>query len=267
VDRPDDHVVVDRQRELAIEQHLDPVSARPRPDRCRPGRLLERRPRPRADNPVGRAALPFLEGDYGEPGLIPRHAVDTVWGEIAEIGEALLERSDIRLRRARGVRRRLRRRHDRLRRLLTGDRPRAGDPGEQAERYAPSDQHSHRLDPRACRRREDELRDPRAERFRVPAGREPLAEVDRRDAVRDPHRAQARAGWDERAELLRGFRLARAGKERRHGRAQRRSWTRDRDELLPLQKVDLRASRPAPGSRRYSREERRHADSDGRENR
>ena len=111
------------------------------------------------------------------------------------------------------------------------------------------------------------LRDPRAERCGVPAGREPLPEVDGRDSVGDPHGTQARAVRDDRAELPRRFRLARAREERCHGCSKCGSRPRDGDELLALQEVDLCRCRRAVGSRSRSSQECGHADSNGHQNR
>jgi hypothetical protein len=88
--RQEHAVAFDEQGELPVEKHLDPVAGT-RSDRQRPCSRSERLGRCRADDPVAREAGPFLKGDDREGRLVAGFTVDAVRGQIAKIGEPLLQ--------------------------------------------------------------------------------------------------------------------------------------------------------------------------------
>jgi hypothetical protein len=98
VNGPHDAVVLDRERELPVEQHLDSPATPATRDRARMARLGQRGPCLRPRDAVTAEARPLLEGDDGEAGLLPRDPVDTAQREEAEVGEPLLERPRLRVR-------------------------------------------------------------------------------------------------------------------------------------------------------------------------
>ena len=145
--------VLDVERELAVEQHLEAAPGARR-SRRRPRRGRERRLRRGAGDAVAAEPLPFLERDHGEPRLLSCLAVDRLGGQEREIGEPLLERAHGRRRIGRRAgRRRAGRRHVRPRCVPKRDRPRGDVAGEEPERGAALDEQADRLHTRDGGRR------------------------------------------------------------------------------------------------------------------
>jgi hypothetical protein len=253
VDCPDDGVVLDRKRELPVEEHFDTSAAPSAPERARAAGLGERSLRLGSGDAVAGEPSPFLEGDDGEAGLLSRHSVDGAQREEAEVGKPLLECPRLRVRLSTLAGRSCRRRHDLPRRLRASHRPREGVAGEEPERHSSGDEEADRLHPRNRRHRVDELRDAGAERFGVPPGREALAQVDGGDAVREADRPEPGPGRHVRGELLRRLRTGGAGKKRGHGGLHSRARARNRDELLALEEVHPHRRRLASFGRRGGR--------------
>jgi hypothetical protein len=123
VDPANDRVVLDRKRQLPVEEHLDTAAASSARHRGRAARAGERRPRLGPGNAVTCEPLPLLEGDDGEAGFLAGDSIDCAQGEEAEVGEPLLKRARVGVRLSAGVGRRFRRRHDRPSRLRPSHGP------------------------------------------------------------------------------------------------------------------------------------------------
>ena len=243
VQRADDGAVLDVERELAVEQHLEAASGARR-SRRRARRSRERRLRRGPGDAVAAESLPLLERDHGEPRLLSGLAVDRVGGQEREIGETLLERARRPPSDRSAVRAQAGRAAARPARCVPKrDRPRGDIAGEEPERGAALDEQADRLHTRDGGDGQHELRHAGREARGLRPGGEPLAEVDGRDPVRDRDGTERRSGGNRACDLALALRSRRAGEQRCDRLAERRAAAVDVDDLFALEERDLHRGR------------------------
>ena len=214
MERPHDGVVLDREHELAVEQHLDAPAGATARDRRRALGARQGRQRLRARGAVALKPLPLLEGDdsdlRGRPGL----AVDVGGQEVAERGELLLHAARRLVGGLAGIRLRLGRRDVRRAKASGVSGTVALMPGKRPSGTPPPTRILAVLMPGTDGRRLHDLGEASERAGRVVALDEGLVEIDGGDVARDRGRADRGVRREVRAEAALRLRCRRAGDER-----------------------------------------------------
>ncbi len=225
------------ERELAVEQDLEPVAASARPRR-RAGRVGERRLGGRPGDAVAPRPCHFWNAMTAKRVCSPSRPSTASAGGRRDRRAAAGGRGRSPSASGRRGRRRTRRRHVRSPSVGGGDRRAGHDAREEPERRRTLAEQPDRPHAAHGGGREDELGHASGPTRRLRPGGELLAQVDRGDSIGDgdgPERCPGRHGGRDLAASLRS---GRPGQERGDRLAQRRAVARHRDELLALEEGD-----------------------------